>query len=1356
MPARTSPLTSEEIATLVSGNSADPFAVLGPHPVSKAADDGWVVRVFVPRAKSATLLVDGLRVPMERRHADGFFEAAFPEAREAPSYRVAVVDSAGVESEFDDPYRHGPVLGDDDLYLHGEGTHWRLYEKLGAQVTTHEGVAGVSFAVWAPNAAQVSVVGDWNGWNPRAHPMRERGTSGVWELFLPGLRPGEMYKYFIRSRWKNHTVAKADPFGFRMELRPQTASVVCDLSRYRWNDGEWMATRAARQGLNRPMSIYEVHLGSWMRVKDGEDAAAAPPASGATAAPAAAPPASDAAAVPPAAPPAPRAAAARPATGAAVASSAASPGPLGPWPDHDENGRWLTYRELADRLLPYVAELGMTHIELLPITEHPFDGSWGYQTLGYFAPTSRFGTPDDFRYFVDRAHQAGIGVLLDWVPAHFPKDEHGLAFFDGTALYEHADPRRGEHRDWGTLVYNYGRREVSAFLVNSALFWFDRYHLDGVRVDAVASMLYLDYSRGEGEWVPNRYGGRENLEAVEFLKTFNRVVHERFPDVVTIAEESTSWPMVSRPIHLGGLGFDLKWNMGWMHDMLEYMRTDPIGRKHLHNKLTFSLFYAFSENFLLPLSHDEVVHGKGSLIGKMPGDYWKRFANLRALYAYMYAHPGKKLLFMGAEIGQWKEWNHDAEVDWVLLGFDLHAKMQAYFRELNRLYTSEGSLSEADFTWEGFQWIDFKDVNQSVVVFQRRAADPVDHLVIVANFTPVERAEYRVGVPHDVPYRELLNSDAVEFGGSGSGNPGALSPAAGEWQEQKQSITLTLPPLGVLFLKPTRRPEAVLPKVAVAAESALTLPGTPKAPAVPKAPANPEPPTPPKATAAPRSPVAPRPPANPEPPIAPRPAAAPKASAAPRPPVTTSPPAAPEPPAAPKASAAPAPASPEASAKRKPAPRRRKSTPLLGLLAGALLAAGAVGTGMALPRADEGVAAYRAALAAYESGNLEAYLTELARADSLIPGQPGLARRLAGGAARLGHLDEAAAWITRYAAYEVRFDLDSDPDLESIRSRAEYLAAKARIADLDTPVGGGTPAAELPERALLTEGIAWDEASGRFFISSVHRRKIVTVNRNREYGHFAPAEGESLFAPLAVLVDGDRRGLWVTTTAMPEMVGFDTTMDGRAELKLLDLDSGRIRGTWAVPDTGRDHNLNDVAMTGRGELYLSDARSGAIYHLESEEVSSMTIFQPRGTFQSPQGLAVSAGDAALYVADYGLGLFRIDLKTGVIDQVEYPNGASLMGIDGLIAIPGGLIAIQNGIAPHRVVRLTLDAAGRRVTRHLVLDREHPLFDEPTLGVVVGDELFYNARSQWGRIRPGGGFPPPDSLDPHLILRVRVK
>ena len=729
-------IDSHRLQNLVHGGPGDPFELLGLHPLGARSGKGYVVRGFLPEADGATVVVGDRRVAMERIHPEGVFEAAFPRATEPFEYRLEVTHKDGRRELTDDPYRFWPFLSDYDLHLIGEGRHYRLYERLGGRLVTHQGVAGASFGVWAPNAESVSVIGGFNGWDPRRHRMRARGSSGVWEIFIPGLEAGALYKFHIRSRSHGQTVAKADPLGLAMEMRPRTASVLHDLERYQWNDGEWMARRREAQGLDRPISVYEVHLGSWQRHSDGQ--------------------------------------------------------------------RWLTYRELAERLVPYAVEMGYTHLELLPVSEHPFDASWGYQTIGHYAPTARFGGPDDFRAFVDRAHQAGLGVLLDWVPAHFPRDEHGLAFFDGTHLYEHADPRKGQHQDWGTLIFNYGRNEVSNYLLANALFWLDRYHIDGLRVDAVASMLYLDYSRNDGEWVPNRFGGRENLEAVEFLKHFNVIVHEQFPDVLTIAEESTAWPMVSRPVYLGGLGFDLKWNMGWMHDTLVYMSKDPVYRQYEHNKLTFSLFYAWSENFMLPLSHDEVVHGKGSLINKMPGDYWKKFANLRALYGYMYTHPGKKLLFMGGELGQWSEWNHDTGLDWVLMDFDMHRKLRDFVRALNHLYRGEPALYEIDFHWDGFQWIDCRDVAQSVVSWIRRGRQPDEHLVMVANLTPVVRPGYRVGVPTAGPYREALNSDAPEFGGSGVLNPGDRPAMQGVWQEQPWSITLDLPPLALLVMKPAR------------------------------------------------------------------------------------------------------------------------------------------------------------------------------------------------------------------------------------------------------------------------------------------------------------------------------------------------------------------------------------------------------------------------------------------------------------------------------------------------------------------------------------------------------------------------
>jgi 1,4-alpha-glucan branching enzyme len=729
-----------DIAAIAGAYHGTPFDVLGQHAVTIDGGPAIAIRAFQPQAAGVSVRRGEALHPMQPAEAEpGFFEVVFLGETEFAPYQFHITLPSGKSYIQEDPYRFSPVLTEFDLYLFGEGKHYELYDKLGAHIIEHEGVAGVVFGVWAPNAQRVSVVGDFNEWDGRRLPMRPRGATGLWELFVPSLAQADIYKYEIRSRFAGLVTIKSDPYGFAMEVRPGTASIIWDLSGYEWGDADWMANRPKQQALEAPMAMYEVHLGSWQR--------AAP-----------------------------------------------------------EGNRWLTYRELGDRMVPYARDLGYTHLELLPIAEHPFDGSWGYQVLGYFAPTSRFGTPDDFRYFVDKAHQAGLGIILDWVPAHFPKDAAGLAFFDGTHLYEHADPRRGEHQDWGTLIFNFGRNEVSAFLLTNALFWLDKYHIDGLRVDAVASMLYLDYSRKPGEWLPNEFGGRENLEAVRFLKTFNELVYLKFPGVLTIAEESTAWPMVSRPTYLGGLGFSLKWNMGWMHDMLEFIQKDPIYRRYHHHSLTFSLVYAFSENFVLPFSHDEVVHGKGSMIGKMPGDEWRRFANLRVLYGYMYAHPGKKLLFMGGEFGQYREWNFDGSLDWNLLDFPVHRKLQGFVRDLNRLYQAEPALHEVDFSWEGFQWIDLHDVDQSAITFIRRAKaeDPAtaEFIVVAANFTPVPRGGYRVGVPAPGFYRELLNSDSDAYGGSNMGNKGGLPADAIPWQGQPYSILITLPPLAVVYFKP--------------------------------------------------------------------------------------------------------------------------------------------------------------------------------------------------------------------------------------------------------------------------------------------------------------------------------------------------------------------------------------------------------------------------------------------------------------------------------------------------------------------------------------------------------------------------
>jgi 1,4-alpha-glucan branching enzyme len=626
------------------------------------------------------------------------------------------------------------MLSDHDIYLFKEGSHFRLYEKLGSHPMTLDGKPGVGFAVWAPNAAGVSVIGDFNQWNSSSHPLQVRGDgSGLWEGFIPDLRPGAAYKYHIASRHQDFQVDKGDPYAYAWEVAPRTASIVADLS-YEWNDAEWMASRRERNALDAPQSIYEVHLGSWRRVPE-------------------------------------------------------------------ENNRFLGYREMAPLLAEYVKEMGFTHVELMPIMEHPFYGSWGYQAVGYFAPSSRYGPPRDFMYLVDYLHQQGIGVILDWVPSHFPSDEHGLVYFDGTHLYEHADPRQGFHPDWNSYIFNYGRPEVQCFLISNALYWLDKYHVDGLRVDAVASMLYLDYSRKPGEWIPNEYGGRENLSAIALLRRLNETVYQAYPDVQTIAEESTAWPRVSRPPYIGGLGFGMKWNMGWMHDTLAYFSQDPIHRKYHHDQLTFGIWYAFTENFVLAFSHDEVVHGKGSLLGKLPDDDWRKLANLRLLFSYMYSHPGKKLLFMGGEFGQWREWNHDASLDWHLLDQPSHRGAQRWVRDLNQFYRHEPALYELDFQPAGFEWVDFHDVEKSTLSFLRRGRESEDLILVVCNFTPVPRTNYRVGVPEDGFWKEVLNSDAKEYGGSGHGNFGGLeaSPVASHGRDY--SLSLNVPPLGAVFFK---------------------------------------------------------------------------------------------------------------------------------------------------------------------------------------------------------------------------------------------------------------------------------------------------------------------------------------------------------------------------------------------------------------------------------------------------------------------------------------------------------------------------------------------------------------------------
>ena len=731
---------NKRIDALLAAHNADPFGILGPHPADSPQGRRWSIRAFHPRAVEANILLQGQMdlLPMRRLREEGFFEVTLPAPSETPpapsSYRIRFRNEYGETWEIYDPYAFPYLLTEFDLYLLGEGRHFDSYEKLGAHVRTLEGVSGVHFAVWAPNARRVSVVGNFNGWDGRVHPMRSRGNSGVWELFVPEQGEGSVYKYEIIGLGKQLLPLKADPYGFSSELRPNNGSVVARIDKHAWQDADWMHQRGAKNWLEQAVSVYEVHLGSWRR-------------------------------------------------------------------NPQEHDRWLTYRELADQLIPYVKELGYTHIELLPVMEHPYDASWGYQTLGYFAVTSRYGSPTEFMEFVDRCHQAGIGVFLDWTPAHFPRDAHGLGYFDGTHLYEHSDPRQGAHPDWGTLVYNYGRNEVQNFLISNALFWLDKFHIDGLRVDAVASMLYLDYSRKPGEWVPNRYGGRENLDAIDFFKRLNEVVHQRFPGVLTIAEESTAWPGVSRPTYLGGLGFSLKWNMGWMNDTLGYFSKDPVYRRYEHNKLTFSLLYAFSENFMLPFSHDEVVHGKNSLLHKMPGDMWRQFANLRLLLAYQYAHPGKKLLFMGQEFAQRREWSETRSLDWHLLQYESHQGVQHLAGDLNRLLTSEPALYQVDFDWQGFEWIDANDSDNSVYSFIRRGKNPGNLIIAILNATPVVRYGYHIGVPRQGHYEEILNTDSARYGGSNVGNLGGMNAGEHAWSGRRYSLAVTLPPLAAVFLK---------------------------------------------------------------------------------------------------------------------------------------------------------------------------------------------------------------------------------------------------------------------------------------------------------------------------------------------------------------------------------------------------------------------------------------------------------------------------------------------------------------------------------------------------------------------------
>jgi 1,4-alpha-glucan branching enzyme len=744
-PSELNPVSTvprDDIENLVRAYHPDPSRILGPHWIDQGGKPRLAIRAFRPGAVEASVVWSTSLKAHHAKQIDpaGLFEVILPadlsglragEPVPPTAYRLRYKFPGGATESYD-AYAFPPILTDYDLHLLGEGTHYLNYEKEGAHVRDISGIRGVHFCVWAPNAKRVSVVGDFNSWDGRVAAMRSR-NNGIWEIFIPGLDEGAVYKFEVLSGPAGQLVLKSDPYGFYSEFRPKNASVVFNIDRYAWSDSAWLEARASRDWLHAPMSIYEVHAGSWRKNKEG---------------------------------------------------------------------KWLTYRELAAELIPYLKRMNYTHVEFMPLMEHPLDASWGYQTLGYYAATSRFGTPTDLMYLIDRCHQEGIGVLLDWTPAHFPRDGHGLGLFDGTHLYEHADPRMGAHPDWGTLVFNYGRNEVQNYLLSNALFWVDKYHVDGLRVDAVASMLYLDYSRKPGEWVPNPFGGRENLDAVAFIKRLNELLHSRHPGALTIAEESTSWPAVSRPVYMGGLGFDLKWNMGWMNDTLRYFAQDPINRKFHHNELTFSMIYAFHENFVLPFSHDEVVHGKRALLSKMPGDDWQKFANLRLLYGYMYGHPGKKLLFMGCELAQRFEFSETGSLDWTLENSAPHRGVQRLVADLNKLHATERALYEVDFEWSGYEWIEANDGANSVIVFVRRAKSPENYIVVVCNFTPVTREDYRVGVPSAAFYREILNTDSSHYEGSGVGNAGGVHSEPVPWNDRPHSLKLRVPPLGVIYLKP--------------------------------------------------------------------------------------------------------------------------------------------------------------------------------------------------------------------------------------------------------------------------------------------------------------------------------------------------------------------------------------------------------------------------------------------------------------------------------------------------------------------------------------------------------------------------
>lgn len=746
-------ITSEQVNQIVNNLHHDPFEILGCHLLSEdEKETKWVIRAYLPKATQAFVLLPDSRQEYEMHslHHPHFFEGEIT-APQINNYQLRVKEGEH-EKVIYDPYQFKEgQLSDFDIYLFGEGNHHRIYEKLGAHVIEQNGVKGVYFAVWAPNARNVSVLGDFNGWDGREHQMRKRQNM-IWELFIPDLDYGTHYKYEIKN-WEGHIYEKSDPFGFYQEVRPKTASIVADLDSYQWHDEEWLEKRRNTDPLTQPISVYEMHLGSWLHASIEEPL-----------------------------------------------QQYGTKAEIVPVSELKPTARFLNYYELAHKLIPYIKELGYTHIELLPVAEHPFDGSWGYQVTGYYAATSRYGSPEDLMYFIDQCHQNGIGVIVDWVPGHFPKDGHGLAFFDGTHLYEHEDPRKGEHKGWGTLVFNYGRNEVRNFLVANALFWFDKYHIDGIRVDAVASMLYLDYDREDGEWVTNEYGGRENIEAVEFLRQVNSTIFNYFPGIVSIAEESTTWPMVSRPPYMGGLGFNMKWNMGWMHDVLDYFSMDPWFRQFHQNSITFSMWYHHSENYMLALSHDEIVHGKSNMIGKMPGDEWQKFANMRSLFSYMFAHPGKKTMFMSMEFGQWSEWNVWTDLEWHLLQYEKHQQLKKFFSDLNSLYKQEPALYQLDFEEEGFQWIDCSDNRHSVVSFIRRAENG-EFIVVVCNFTPQPHSHYRIGVPEEGFYKEIFNSDSRDYGGSNMGNLGGKFTEKWFFHNYQDSLDLCLPPLAVLMLK---------------------------------------------------------------------------------------------------------------------------------------------------------------------------------------------------------------------------------------------------------------------------------------------------------------------------------------------------------------------------------------------------------------------------------------------------------------------------------------------------------------------------------------------------------------------------